>query len=510
MLNEDTLNALPEAIYQRLSKINTEYLELIGRKVKEIGELSPGDLRKLQRIQTYGGDIERELERITHKNASEIYEIIEAVVKEMQTSAKPIYTAKGIEYIPYAKNKELQRYAKSIAKQTVGELVNLTQHTAFCVWSKNGETAPTFFPKENQYKIPTSLSETYSRVIDEAVTAAQSGLTDYSSAMRKTMRALSDSGIRTVDYATGYSRRLDTAVRQNVLWGIKQCCVGTAEQIGEDLGADGWEISYHSNPRPSHEEMGGRQYAAGDGITVNGKYYPPFSDVADLMQDFNCLHYKIPILLGISEPAYDDDELAAMKENDRRKFEFEGKEYTGYEATQVQRKLETEIRKQKDRANLFAASGDDDGRRAAQEKINLLTKKYKQFSDAAGLPTQKERMSVAKFHHVKTATELKRNQLTNAAGQIIIKADKNYLIGVPDTITQVVGKKGGIERNYYGADGKQVKQICNNDHGHPKQHPFGEHGEHAHDYVYDKNGMLINRDPRDITPQEREDNKDIL
>ena len=288
------------------------------------------------------------------------------------------------------------------------------------MWSKNGETAPTFFPKENQYKIPTSLSETYSRVIDEAVTAAQSGLTDYSSAMRKTMRAISDSGIRTVDYATGYSRRLDTAVRQNVLWGIKQCCIGTAEQIGEEIGADGWEISYHSNPRPSHEEMGGRQYADGDGITVNGKYYPPFSDVADLLQDFNCLHYKFPILLGISEPAYDEEELAAMKENDRRKFEFEGKEYTGYEATQIQRKLETEIRKQKDRANLFAASGDDDGRRAAQEKINLLTKKYKQFSDAAGLPTHKERMSVAKFHHVKTATELKRNQLTKNVGGGII------------------------------------------------------------------------------------------
>ena len=289
------------------------------------------------------------------------------------------------------------------------------------MWSKNGETAPTFFPKENQYQIPTPLSETYSRVIDEAVTAAQSGLTDYNSAIRKTLREISDSGIRTVDYATGYSRRLDTAVRQNVLWGIKQCCVGTAEQIGEDLGADGWEISYHSNPRPSHEEMGGKQYAAGDGITINGKYYPPFSDVADLLQDFNCLHYKIPILLGISEPAYDDEELAAMKENDRRKFEFEGKEYTGYEATQVQRKLETEIRKQKDRANLFAASGDDDGRRAAQEKINLLTRKYKQFSDAAGLPYKTERMSVAKFHHVKTATELKRNRLTNAASSAIPK-----------------------------------------------------------------------------------------
>lgn len=421
MLNEDVLNALPEAIYQRLNKINADYLQMIGQKVKEVGEISPGDLHRLQRIQAYGGDIERELERATKKSAAEIHEIIDAVAKDIYTSATPAYSAKGVHQIPYTENTELQRYVKNIAQQTAGELVNVTQHTAFCVWGKDGETVNTFFA-ENRNKIPTSLSETYTRVIDEAVTAAQMGVTDYGSAIRKTLRAISDSGIRTVDYATGYSRRLDTAVRQNVLWGIKQCCIGAAEQIGEEIGADGWEISYHSCPRPSHEAMGGQQYASGDkGVTIGGKYYPPFSSIARLLDDYNCLHYKHPILLGISEPTYNADQLAAMKEYDRRTFEYEGKQYTGYEASQVQRKLETEIRRQKDRANIFAASGDDDGRRAAQEKINLLTKKYKDFSDAAGLPYKTERMSVAKFHRVKTAAELKRNQLTNTVDSGIIK-----------------------------------------------------------------------------------------
>ena len=42
---------------------------------------------------------------------------------------------------------------------------------------------------------------------------------------------------------------------------------------------------------------------------------------------------------------------------------------------------------------------------SAQEKINLLTKKYKEFSDAAGLPYKTERMSVAKFHRVKSLSE---------------------------------------------------------------------------------------------------------
>ncbi len=410
MLREDILNALPETIYQRLNAINTEYLNRIGQKVKEIGQLSSGDLHKLQRIQTYGvADIETELERITSKNTREIRDIINAVAKDIYTSAAPLYDANGIQQIPYAKNTELQRYIESVSRQTVSEYINLTQHTAFCIFGADG-TTNSFF-KANSNKIPTSLSETYTRVIDEAVTAAQTGITDYQSAMRQTMKALSDSGIRTVDYATGYSRRLDTSVRQNVLWGVKQCAQGVSDQVGEECGADGWEISYHSNPRPSHEAMGGEQYAVGDkGVTVNGKYYPPFSGGEEmpeaLLNDYNCLHYKFPILLGIDEPTYDKDELAALKANDRRIIEYEGKTYTGYEATQMQRKLETEIRKQKDRANLAAASGDDDMRREAQEKINQLTRHYAKFSKASGLPTHMERMRVAGFHRVKSTSEV--------------------------------------------------------------------------------------------------------
>lgn len=115
-------------------------------------------------------------------------------------------TRKALSRFPTQENRNLLRYVESIARQTVGEYINLTQHTAFCIFGADG-TTNSFF-KANSNKIPTSLSETYTRVIDEAVTAAQTGLTDYYSAMRRTMKALADSGVRTVDYATGYSRRL--------------------------------------------------------------------------------------------------------------------------------------------------------------------------------------------------------------------------------------------------------------------------------------------------------------
>lgn len=101
-------------------------------------------------------------------------------------------------------------------------------------------------------------------------------------------------------------------------------------------------------------------------------------------------------------------------------------------------------------------------------------------------------------------------RLTNAAGQHIIEVDKNELTGPPNGITQHKNRRGGIDRNYYDENGRQIKQISNNDHFHPKQHNYGEHGEHAHDYVYDDSGNLIGRPHRELTESERKENSDIL
>ena len=103
-----------------------------------------------------------------------------------------------------------------------------------------------------------------------------------------------------------------------------------------------------------------------------------------------------------------------------------------------------------------------------------------------------------------------RVPLTNAVGRPIIKVDKVLLTGQPNTITQIVHAKGGIDRNYYGSDSRQFKQISNNGHGHTFEESLGMHGEHAHDYIYDENGFLLDRPVRELTEDEREENRDIL
>jgi hypothetical protein len=109
--------------------------------------------------------------------------------------------------------------------------------------------------------------------------------------------------------------------------------------------------------------------------------------------------------LGISEPNHSAEELEKLKADDEKKIEFEGEEYTKYELSQIQRKLETAARHAKDRQIIAKAAGDDELRRQEQAKINLITSKYAKLSKAAGLPTRAERMSVSKYRRVKAATK---------------------------------------------------------------------------------------------------------
>lgn len=404
MLNEHQINMLPERICERLAGINTEYLEIIGNLIKEVGELRPTDVHRLQRMYDTGADLHRislMLAEVSDKNVQDIYDAFDIVARDNYEYSRPFFEAQAMQFIPYEENENLQRYVKSVAKQTAGDYINLTQHTAFAVFDPGGKSIAPLFAK-NKDKVATSLSDTYTKIMDYAVTKVQLGETDYQSAMREVQKAMVNSGIKTVDYATGYKRRLDTAVRQNVLWGLKECNQNTADMIGEEFGADGYEISYHSNPRPSHADMGGRQYAKGEARTVKGVYYPSFEKEAEpLLNEYGCLHFKFSILLGISRPVYSNEQLEQMKAEDKQTFEFEGKEYTRYEASQLQRKIETAVRHEKDLANMAKASGNDDLRREAQYKINLLTSKYAQLSKASGLPTKMERMQVGGFRRVK-------------------------------------------------------------------------------------------------------------
>lgn len=207
-----------------------------------------------------------------------------------------------------------------------------------------------------------------------------------------------------MQYPSGLTRRLDSAVRQNVLDGVRSLNNDILDQLGNEYGADGMELSAHALCAEDHLPYQGRQFSRKAFEQLQASLPRPIGM-------WNCKHTIFPVVLGLSEPAHSPEELAAYARNSREAIEIDGRVKTRYEWTQEQRRTETAIRRQKDVANLAKASGDDVLRREAQSHINTLQEHYARISAGAGLAQQPERAAVAGFRRVKTAAELALSRL---------------------------------------------------------------------------------------------------
>ena len=404
MLDERIIDKLIERLVVRLEEGNVYVLEQIGKTIKKIGTLNEISARQLENVLKYGGNFDKiiaKLADITNLNVNEIYEIFEEVAKSDYAFAKRFYDYRGIKYIPYEENIALQRQVKALARITARDYINISNTLAFT--------------KQVDGKIVyTDLSRLYQEVVDEAILNIAQGKDTFYNEMRKTIKNLANSGVRSVEYGSGYSRRLDSAVRMNLKGALMNLHNEIQAEIGKEFGADGVEISVHLNPAPDHAEVQGRQFSKEefekfqndkDCYDYTGKFFAKEHEGHDRrsISQLNCYHYTFDVVLGVSEPQYNNEELQEIIDNNNKGFEFDGEHYTNYEGTQLQRQLETAIRKQKDIQIIAKNSGDKELVLDSQNKITQLSKKYKQLSEISGLPTKAQRLSVSGYKRVNVA-----------------------------------------------------------------------------------------------------------
>ena len=217
--------------------------------------------------------------------------------------------------------------------------------------------------------------------------------------MRSTLKQLSSSGVRKIEYESGYSRRLDTSIRQNILDSMRQVSNESQQLFGKEFDSDGIEISVHQNPAPDHQMVQGRQFSNEEfenfqndrkAVDYTGMVFEPEFEGHDRrsISEYNCYHYIFSIVLGVSKPQYSDKQLKEIINNANKKIEFDGKEYTQYELTQLQRRIESTIRQEKDTQILARASKDNELVLQSQTRITQLTTKYKQLCSVSGLPNK--------------------------------------------------------------------------------------------------------------------------
>lgn len=242
--------------------------------------------------------------------------------------------------------------------------------------------------KAGQYGHVQPLRDAYRQCMDYAFQQVFTGATDYNTAIRQATKNLADKGVRVIDYESGVHTSLEAAVRRNIMGGLGLMQEQISQQNHDEMGADGWEISAHSASAPDHEPIQGRQYSDEAFKRLNGS-------LKRRIGTLNCGHAVFPIILGVSEPQYTPAELEAMRQANAKGVTIEGRHYSLYEATQMQRKMERSIRKQKKRILVDKATGDEEKLQIDQTKLRMQNANYRKFSDAAGLRTQRERTFVA-------------------------------------------------------------------------------------------------------------------
>ena len=361
---------------------------LICKELGRIGKMTPEQAKKY--------DAEKETKK-TEKiilsalttavllNIKDLPKTYTRLFDEWHKGNEYMYKYRGIAFVDVADNKGLQKIINAYSKKSGAELLDFTKTKAIKVLDANGK--------------PVAFREQILKSFKEATDLVTSGKQDFYTTMRKTVLDLGGSGAR-VEYPNGLTRRLDTVVRQNMLYNGKLASREYNKQIGKELGTDGIEIDLHANSRPSHRFMEGKQYAKGHTVTINGIEYEGAIDkgVYDrLYVDYNCQHYETDIILGISEPRYSPEELARLKAENERQYEINGISKDGYGWSQVLRHYESETRNAKDQINALKAFGNS---QADIDRLNAQIKSYRQkyneICDVTGIKPDYRRMSIPK------------------------------------------------------------------------------------------------------------------
>lgn len=417
-----TLDALPEELAELYRALENTLLDEICSRLVIADQLNEVTVQDIKALRAHGIDlkeIEKAIRKTTGISEQKLKKLLDDVVARNQAYYTELITLADVTRPDVLLSIE---DTWAIYEQTKQTMRNITRTMGFLV--DNGRTM-----------LPPAKA--YQWALDNSLMQVQSGAISYNQAISNAVKQLADSGLKTVDYESGHRDQVDVAARRAVMTGVSQVCAKYTEQSAEYLETPYFEVSAHSgardkpgpSPWSSHKAWQGKVYSVN-----KDDIYPNIYDVCGLgavdgLEGANCRHRRFPWVDGVSERTYTDEQLAHI--DDGLGCEYDGKKYTAYEATQMQRSIERQIRKQKRLRDAYKAAGLKDDETAANIKLRRLNAKYKEFSRAAGLPEQSERLKV--LYGGQLTDSKKFAPLKEYAGTWKIKdkfSDRQYVIDV--------------------------------------------------------------------------------
>lgn len=377
-MREDYKKQLSGQIERNFLNLEQAILEDIVRRIKKSGKITSTADWQINRLRIIGyssEDIEKMIKETLNLSYPEVFELYDKVIDWEYVRNKDIYEQVNAEYVPYEENKELQQLTDGLIQQSNDELRNITQSMGFYVDYGNGKL------------VMTPLADIYQNYLDQALMGVIYGTFDYNTMIRKVVTQLTNSGLRTIDYASGWHNRVDVAARRAVMTGVSQLTGKISDMNAEKLGTEYYEVAWHSGARPSHAAWQGKVWSKKELVTVCGLGTGPG------LLGWNCYHEYYPFIKGISERNWTDEWLAEQNRKENTPKTFNGKEYTLYEAKQQQRKMETAMRAQREKAVLLKQGGaDSDDVMLARAKYQGQLNEYSRFCKKMGLTEERERI----------------------------------------------------------------------------------------------------------------------
>ena len=376
-MTQGKLESLSKVMEQAASSLEMSIMKDIVRRIKANSGMTSSAEYQIDRLRQMGETdrhIKKQIQTYLRISDQEIDRIYNQVVENEYDKFSSIYEKTGRKHIPFGEHQAMKAVVASVLQQSRSTFKNITQSLGF-VTIKSGE------------HVFTPLSDYYQNVLDEAMLEIFSGAFSYDVALKKAIGKMTNSGLRTVEYASGRSYRIESASRTALMTGFGQITGYMNEQVAAELGTNDYETSYHIGARPEHQVWQGKVFSHEELRLICG-----LGTVTGLC-GANCYHWYEPFIRGVSARNYTDDELERMIRSENIPRSYNGKEYTIYTALQKQRSMERTMRKQRqDIALLKEGEADDLSIVAEKSRYRNTMQQYVDFSNAIGLPQQKDRI----------------------------------------------------------------------------------------------------------------------
>lgn len=325
MLKPEYYDILTDDLIRLYSDLDNAIITDITRRILKTGKMTESAKWQAKQLQESGllyDDILAEIAKRTDATENHVRTLFEDASVESVKIDNQSYRKAGLSGIITLSPAAMQVLNAGFSKCS-GNLKNLTLTTA------------------------VTSQQAYITACNNAYMQVTSGAFDYNTAIRNAIKSAAVEGTHVL-YPTGHRDRINVAVRRAVLTGVGQTVRKLSQTNAEDMGCDIMEITAHSGARPTHAVWQGQLVSLSGknaGKIIEGCRVLSLKEIGygsgDGFGGWNCRHDWYPFFVGISKRAYSDERL---KELDAKNIEYNGKKYSEYEISQIQRRYEREIR----------------------------------------------------------------------------------------------------------------------------------------------------------------------